>query len=82
MNGPGLKTLVVSSNYNIYRTQKYKGNLQQYICVQLSGLIFQISIKILLEKNGENGQIPPFSENCSKKALFWNLLGKYHFYGT
>ena len=31
---------------------------------------------------GENGQIPPFSKICSKKTLFRNLLGKYHFYGT
>ena len=30
---------------------------------------------------GENKQIPPFLEICSKKALFQNLLGKYHFYG-
>ena len=31
---------------------------------------------------GENGQIPQFSKICSKKALFQNFLGKYHFYGT
>ena len=28
---------------------------------------------------GQNGQIPPFSEICSKKTLFWNYIGKYHF---
>ena len=31
---------------------------------------------------GENGQIPPFSEICSKKALFHNLLVIYHFSST
>ena len=28
---------------------------------------------------GQNGQIPPFSEIYSKKTLFWNYIGKYHF---
>ena len=31
---------------------------------------------------GENGQIPPFSEICSKKALFQNKMEIYHFLCT